>query len=193
VAAGLLPVLLILLHTKVFYGIINQIMRRLKKPPVVQRLRGYMLVILLFWTIFGLLWQSLAIFLIVQEPLDLKWQWWWVVAGAYCLAWCAGFLAFWAPGGLGVREVVFIGAIYLILPESVRMSFHDIGSSSGTIAPELLALLAFLSVLLRIWTIAGEFILAAIAYAMDFRGALGMPDAPGRITLPGSPSSDLAV
>ena len=46
---------------------------------------------------------SLAIYLILQEPLDLKLQWWWVVAGAYCLAWIAGFLAFWAPGGRSLR------------------------------------------------------------------------------------------
>lgn len=194
VAAGLLPVLLILLHTKIFYGIINRIMRRLHKPPIVQRLRGYMLVALLFWTILGLLWQSLAIFLILQQPLDLKMQWWWVVAGAYSLAWIAGFLAFWAPGGLGVREVVFIGAIYLILPESVRQSFKpSLEAHPQDIPPTLLAMLAFLSVLLRIWTIAGEFILAAAAYLLDFRGALGKSDAPGRIAMPVARPSDAAV
>ena len=45
---------------------------------------------------------------------------WWVVAGAYCLAWCAGFLAFWAPGGIGVRELVFVTAMQVILPQRVR-------------------------------------------------------------------------
>jgi hypothetical protein len=46
---------------------------------------------------------------------------------------------------------------------------------------ELRPLLAFLSVLLRLWATAGEFMLAAVAYAVDYRGALGKPDAPGRV------------
>lgn len=169
-AAALLPVLLVLLHTRIFYSIINRILWQLGKPLIVQRLRGYMLVLLLLWNIVGLLWQSLAIFLIVQQPLGLtKWDWWWVVAGAYCLAWCAGFLAFWAPGGIGVREIVFIGAMCMILPEQTRSA-------------EQLPLLALLSVLLRLWATAGEIVLTAIAYAMDYRGALGHPDAPGRVS-----------
>lgn len=181
-AVGLLPVLLILLHTKVFYGIINRIMKRIGKPQVTKRLRGYALVGLLGWNIFGLLWQSLAIFLIVQPQLELKLNWWWVVAGAYCLAWCAGFLAFWAPGGLGVREVVFVGAMYIILPDAVQQAFGR--SAAGGSSAELHALLGFLSLLLRVWTITGEFLLASVAYALDFRGAIGRPDAPGRVNLP---------
>ena len=165
VAAALVPVLLVLLHTRIFYGIINHVMHRLGKPPIVQRLRGYMLVGMLLWNVIGLLFQSLAIFLIVQQPLGLIWDWWWVVAGAYCLAWCAGFLAFWAPGGLGVREVVFIGAMEVILPKRIRTE-------------ELTVLLAFLSVLLRLWATSGEFLLASIAYAIDFRGAWAGPTRP---------------
>jgi hypothetical protein len=143
-------------------------MRQLRKPLIVQRLRGKALIALLFWNIFGLLWQSLAIFVIVQQPLGLKWDWWWIVAGAYCLAWCAGFLAFWAPGGIGVREIVFIGAMRVILPKQLHSA-------------ELLPMLAFLSVLLRLWATSGEILLAMAAYALDFRGAIGDPSAPGRV------------
>jgi hypothetical protein len=168
VATALLPLLAILLQTKIFYGIINRVMRQLRKPLIVQRLRGKALIALLFWNIFGLLWQSLAIFVIVQQPLGLKWDWWWIVAGAYCLAWCAGFLAFWAPGGIGVREIVFIGAMRVILPKQLHSA-------------ELLPMLAFLSVLLRLWATSGEILLAMAAYALDFRGAIGDPSAPGRV------------
>jgi hypothetical protein len=173
VAAALVPALLLLLHTRVFYGIVNGIMQRLGKPRIVQRLRGYMLVGLLLWNILGLLWQSLAIFIIVQQPLALKTDWWWVVAGAYCLAWVAGFLAFWAPGGIGVREIVFIGAMRVILPQSI------LNSTQG-----LEGLLGLLAVLLRLWATAGELMVASVAYGLDLRGALGYPDAPGRVALP---------
>ena len=100
---------------------------------------------------------------------------WWVVAGAYSLAWCAGFLAVWAPGGVGVRELVFITAMRYVLPERVRQNFDHNPNA-------MLGFLAFLSVLLRIWATTGELILAAIAYAIDFKGALGRSDAPGRKT-----------
>jgi hypothetical protein len=176
VAVAMVPLLLFLLHTKIFYGIINRVMTRLGKPPVVTRLRGHWLIGLLFWNIFGLLWQSLAIFIIVRDPLGLtKWDWWWVVAGAYCLAWCAGFLAFWAPGGIGVREIVFMGIMTVILPPAAKQRLNDPAA--------LAALLAFLSVLLRLWATTGEFILAAIAYTLDIRGALGDPTAPGRVPI----------
>lgn len=175
-----LPVLVVLLHPKIFYGIVNFVMSVMKKPPIVQRVKGSVLFFLLIWNILGLLWQSLAVFIVVMQPLELDWSWWWVIAGAYCLAWCAGFTAFWAPGGIGVREIVFILAMKLFMPDSVQESF--ITTETGQTFPRsLLAMLALLSVLLRLWATAGEIILATIAYALDFRGAMGKADAPGRL------------
>ena len=170
-AAALIPVLFVLVHPKVFYGLANRVMTRLGKPPIARQLRFRELCGLLVWALIGLIWQSLAIWLVVSEPLGLQFTKWWVVAGAYSLAWCAGFLAFWAPGGLGVRELVFVTALDLALPPAVRIGFAD--------PKVLLGFLAFLSVLLRLWATSGELILASIAYACDYRGALRRPDAPG--------------
>jgi hypothetical protein len=120
---------------------------------------------LLAWSLIGLTWQGLAIWLLMEEPLkDLPLAKWWVVAGAYCLAWCAGFLAFWAQGGLGVRELVFIGALSVALPPAVRARFDDPEQLTGVIM--------FLSVLLRLWATSGELMLAGIAYALDWKGAM---------------------
>jgi hypothetical protein len=168
-SAVLLPILLCLLHTKVFYGLANSILARFKKPRITQRVRGRALPGILAWNVFGLCWQALALYVLMYEPLGLKIDWLWTLAGAYCLAWCAGFLAVWAPGGLGVRELVFIGAMKMIAPDIVK----DSAGFDG--------LLAFLSVMTRLWATAGEFILASIAYSLDLRGALGRPDAPGRV------------
>jgi hypothetical protein len=174
IAAGaLVPVLSLLVHPKIFYGITNAIMRQLGKPEIVRRLRGRELFPLLCWNVFGLLWQSLAVFLLLQGALQLKLAWWWVVGGAYCLAWSAGFLAVWAPGGIGVRELVFFTAMHVLVPDAVRARFEDPRVFDG--------FLAFLSVLLRLWTVVGELILACLAYTLDLRGALGYADAPGRV------------
>jgi hypothetical protein len=170
-ATALIPVLFVLVHPKVFYRLANWVMGRLGKPPIVNRLRFRELCGLLLWAWVGLIWQSLAIWLVVSGPLGLQFTKWWVVAGAYSLAWCAGFLAVWAPGGLGVRELVFVTAMEIALPAAVRHSFVD--------PKVLLGFLAFLSVLLRLWATIGELILAGIAYTADYRGALGRADAPG--------------
>ena len=173
-ALVLVPALAFLLHPKIFYGIANSVLIKLNRPPITKRLRGKKLVELLLWMILGLVMQSLAVYLITDPVLHLKIAWWWVVAGAYCLAWCAGFLAFWAPGGIGVRELVFVTTMQVIAPAVVRDQF-----SSKPAA--FLGLLVFLGFVLRAWTVAGELILVGATHLWDYRGAIGDPNAPGRV------------
>ena len=165
VAAGLVPLLALSLHPRVFYGTLDRAMRRLKKPPPPRRLAGGELAKLLGWNLLGLAWQSAAAFLIVAEPLGLGWDKLYVVAGTYCLAWCAGFLAVLNPGGLGVREAVFVAVLPYAMPAGVRAAI-------GTPA-SLVGLLTFLSIVLRLWTIAGEVMLTSVAHAADVNGAIG--------------------
>src|SRR5207249_8161426 len=82
VALTLVPGLALLLHPKIFYGAANAILRKIGKPEIVKRLRGGNLIELLFWMILGLLWQSLAVYALVDPVLHLKIDWWWVVASA---------------------------------------------------------------------------------------------------------------
>jgi uncharacterized membrane protein YbhN (UPF0104 family) len=161
--AALVPLLSLVLHPKVFYPLADKVLARLRKPPIQKRMRWKSLIDMLLWNVLGLLVQGLAVYFVVSGLLDLKLAKWWVVTGAYCLAWCAGFLAFWAPGGLGVREAVFIAAMGFAIPRATHGG-HPTGEQQ-----ELL--LIFLSVLLRIWATAGEMMLAAVAYAVDWKGA----------------------
>ena len=173
VVLALVPLLMLSLHPKVFYTMLTRYMTWRGKELPSRRVRGKTLTLLTLWAIIGLLWQSLALYLITYEPLALQKAKWWVVAGSYCLAWCAGFVAVWAPGGLGVREFVFVAAMSFALPPAARAQFQDEGVLRG--------FLAFLGILLRLWATAGELLLAGAAYGLDYRGALGRPDAPGRV------------
>jgi hypothetical protein len=173
-ALALVPGLALLLHPRIFYGVTNWVLKRVNRPAIVKRLRGKKLVELLFWMILGLVWQSLAVYLLVDPVLHLKLAWWWVVAGAYCLAWCAGFLAFWAPGGIGVRELVFVTTMQVIIPPQVRHAYFPDAAA-------LAALLVLLGFLLRLWTVAGELMLMGVSYLWDYKGAMKRPDAPGRV------------
>ncbi len=169
---ALVPTLAALLHPQIFYGIVDRVMARLKRPTLADRLGGWALIRMLGRILVALLWQNAAVFILVQPVLDLKIDHWWTVSAAYCLAWCAGFLAFWAPGGIGVREIVFIGAMSVVLPEQTLASLQG---------ENRVALLGFLAILLRLWTFVGEILLTAIAYLFDYRGALNLPGAKGRV------------
>ncbi|MGB7157145.1 MAG: lysylphosphatidylglycerol synthase domain-containing protein [Tepidisphaeraceae bacterium] len=173
-AMALVPALALVLHPRVFYAVVNRVLVAINKPAITQRLRGRKLVMLLAWVVGGLLWQSLAVWIITQDVLGLPIEKWWVVAGAFSLAWCAGFLAIWAPGGIGVREVVFMSAMLVVLPPHIKALY------AGN--PEQLnAFLAFLSILLRLWATAGELLLAVVSLTLDLPGALGDADAHGRV------------
>ena len=177
IAVCLVPLLMLLLHPKVFYTALTKYLTWRKKELPAQRVRGKTLTLLTIWAIVGLLWQSFAIWLIVNRPLGLPIEKWWIVAGAYCLAWCAGFIAFWAPGGLGVREFVFVMVTAYALPNSLPPKLKVALGDPAVLA----AFLAYVGILLRLWTIVGELILTAVAYLFDIPGALGRPDAPGRV------------
>lgn len=173
-AMALVPALGFVLHPRVFYTVVNRILISIRKPPITQRLPGHRLVVLLGWVLVGLLWQSLAVWLITEDVLGLPLGKWWIVAGAYSLAWVAGFLAIWAPSGIGVREVVFMTVMLVVLPPEIRQHFANSPK-------DLTAFLAFLSVLLRLWTTAGELMLAIVSLSLDLPGAMGDAEAVGRI------------
>ena len=69
-ATALLPVLLLLLHPPICYGIIDAVLVRLKKPIMQQRLSGGSLVGILCWNVLGLCWQSLAVFVLTEQCWD---------------------------------------------------------------------------------------------------------------------------
>lgn len=161
ISIGLVPLLSLILHPRVFYGLTDRILRKLGKPAIANRLSMAHLFKLFALAIVGIVWQSLALWVLLHGPLGIGIRDWWILAGAYCLAWVAGFLAFWAPGGLGVRELVLIGALSVALPPAVRERFTG-DPNDPTL--EALAIVA------RLWTIAAELAVAAVAYPLDFRG-----------------------
>jgi hypothetical protein len=174
VAMALVPTLALVLHPRIFYRLVNRVLVSINQPVITQRLAGSKLVGLLAWVLFGLVWQSLAVWLVTyDQPVGVPLAKWWVVAGAYSLAWVAGFLAIWAPAGFGVREVVFMAVMQVVLPRDVKQAFAESPA-------QLTAFLAFLSLLLRLWATAGELILAIVSLTLDLPGAMGDADAVGR-------------
>jgi glycosyltransferase 2 family protein len=162
---ALVPLLLALLHPAIFYRVLNGLLGRIGQPLIEARLPKRQLTALLGWMVVGLLWQSLAIWLLTRSTLHLPIEKWYVLAGAYCLAWTVGFcFGFLAPGGIGVREAVFIGTMQFVLPP-------DWVAANLQFDPEhYRVFLGFLGVLLRLWTIVGELTMAGLMYLADAYG-----------------------
>ena len=174
-AMALTPALALLMHPRIFYGIINWILVRIGKPVIVERLSGGRMLALLGITMLGLLWQAVGVYVVAAGLLDeLQISKWWVVAGAYSLAWCAGFLAVFSSAGLGVREFVFMGVMVLIVPEPVR---SEVSSTT------LWATMGVIGFLLRLWTVAGELLLALLATIGDYRAVIKGPPVTGKVPI----------
>jgi hypothetical protein len=174
-AAALAPFLLLLLHPKIFYNVINTILTKVGRPPITVRLQKRLLFQLMLWTMLGLIVQGLAIWVLVSQPetSGLTFSQFPLILGAYSLAWSAGFLVFTNSAGLGVREAALVTILRFSLPLTVLSHFDNDPK-------QLKAYLIFLGVLLRFITVIGELILTALVYLFDYKGALGTPNAPGR-------------
>jgi glycosyltransferase 2 family protein len=156
-ALFLAPTLLFLLHPSVFYGLLNRILKKLDRPLLERRLPKRALGKMLAWNIIGLIWQSFAVWILTYSVLGLPISAWYILAGSYCLAWTVGFSAgFLSPAGMGIREFVFITTLQFLLP--LNLVQPEIRNA------ELLpAFLGFLGILLRLWAIAGELMMAGAA------------------------------
>ncbi|MBC7785550.1 MAG: flippase-like domain-containing protein [Burkholderiales bacterium] len=157
------PLLLALLHPRVFYSVINRVLVAGGRPRLQTDVRGGTLAAVLLSKAAGVAFMALAIWLISHAPLNLPLAKWWLVGGIYSMAWLAGFAAFWTPGGLGVREIVFV----LLLPAAIK---PYVDPSLGP--EELKAFAAILALVLRVWSIAGAVLVTLLAYTFDFEGAL---------------------
>jgi len=117
VAALSVPLGLLGVHPRLLQGLMNVAARLLKRERL-QLTTSYpqlLLVALVFcaaWVILGASFAFLAQALgYGRPPLALA-------IGGYALSWTIGFLAFFTPGGLGVREVVLTAVLALALPSA---------------------------------------------------------------------------
>jgi len=165
VGVSLMPFLLVLLHPRVFYSIANRVLLAVGRDKLQKAVRGGTLAATLLWKIAGMAFLSCAIWLIAGQALHLPLSQWWLIGGIYSIAWLAGFAAFWAPGGIGVREAIFMWMLMLALPSHSRNQFSP---------DSLLAFCGLLSLVLRVWTVVAEMSVALLAYALDLEGALNI-------------------
>ena len=108
---------LIILHPRLYVGILNRCLRLLKRPTIEATLgRGVMAALLLGMCMFVLLYAAGSVGM-VQGVVELPTATLPAVAGSICIANTIGFLAIFAPGGIGVREGVLLLTLQPMLGE----------------------------------------------------------------------------
>ncbi len=172
VIAALSPLALVVTMPSVFYRLVPASTGTWRRGDP-NRVGGAWLLVLFVWLSLGILWQSAAVWMLVGPPLQASGKLW-IIAGAWSLGWAAGHLAPWSPGGLGVREVVFVGVLSVLLPQSLRETFAVSMPftlwSPASWQDVWWAFLFFLSLLLRLATTASDFLLAVTTTIADWRG-----------------------
>ncbi len=125
---------------------LNGLLVFLGKQPLVVFPPGSVLIRVTLGYILTGMFHGAGLFVLLRATGGVGYEMYPVVTGAYYMAGLLGMFAFFAPGGLGVRE----GVVFLILPH-----FADMG-------PVLLSV-----AVMRFMTIAAELLLTGLAYLMS--------------------------
>jgi glycosyltransferase 2 family protein len=104
-AYAAVPALLACMHPRVLRGGMDRLLRLARQPALEHPLSGPVLVRALGWSLFAWLCNGLQIWLLVPVRSGMSLL---LSVGGYAFAWCAGFLVVFAPGGLGIREVLLV-------------------------------------------------------------------------------------
>lgn len=99
------PALLGCLHPRVLRWGMDRLLRLARQPALEHPLSGPVLARALGWALFAWLFNGLQIWLLVPVHSGMSLL---LGVGGYAFAWCVGFLIVFAPGGLGVREVLLV-------------------------------------------------------------------------------------
>lgn len=149
IGAGILifSVLLIFLPNKVFI-LANYFLRKLKRPEIILKIKlttalkiysGY----IICWLLFGLAFWIFVKAVAGGETIPLV-----PTMGAFIIAYQIGYLAFFAPGGIGIRELVL----------------------NAVLMPYLGPIAAGIAVAARLWNLTAEVLAFVMALLIKLRG-----------------------
>jgi len=118
-----LPVLLALLHPRLFRPAAARLLRLFKRAPL-ERVLAYRYVLELLALYVGMwLVAGVACYLAAAAVTDAGHGLVPLMIAAYALAYVAGMIAFFVPSGVGVREAVLAGALVGSLPGGVALAW----------------------------------------------------------------------
>lgn len=134
------------MHPAVLGRIEQRVARSLKLTVTVSRISVAETIAMVLLYAAGWLILGLAMYLLAAAlHAELTWRHYLYVTASYTLAGLAGFLAVFAPSGIGVREGVFIAALSRIMPVEIATVLAVLARVVSTVG-ELLAALGAMAV-----------------------------------------------
>ncbi len=140
-ALVLLPLVIIFLHPRPFLWVVNPILSRLGRGTIKISLHWNSMLILTGYYILCWILSGTAFYFFIRSfyPLDLYYIP--ILSGIYALSFLTGYLAFFTPAGLGVREGILTLLLSLFIPTPVAIG---------------------ISLLSRLWLIGIEFVILTV-------------------------------
>lgn len=140
----LIPVTLVALYPPIFNRIVNFLLARIGQKPVLFRISPIQALALFLIYLFSWFMQGLGLYFLTLSfyPIGIKALL--ILPGAFSLSWIIGFVVFFAPGGLGVREGLFALLLEPVLPGA----FNVIISLLSRVWVTISEILVFLAVLI---------------------------------------------
>jgi uncharacterized membrane protein YbhN (UPF0104 family) len=151
------PGLLACLHPKVLNSVLGRLFRFTRRPQLEQPLTTRAIAISLAWSFGSWIFYGLQIWLLAARlgmprgPAAL------LALGGFAFAWCAGFLAVFAPAGAGVREVVLVALLGPVIGVGAGTAVALVSRALTTIGDLLAAAVAagyFRRTRARFWDVA---------------------------------------
>lgn len=143
----LLPILIILslifLYPPVFSFFINLGLKILKKPRMELKIKYQELLLLLFMYIIFWAVQGFAFYLLAASIYQISLTKAIFFSSTFILGWTLGFLSFFTPSGLGVREAVLSFLLALYLPTPIAILIALVSRLWFTIIEVIVALIAY--------------------------------------------------
>ena len=120
----LLSFLFIIIQPKFINSISHFVLRKMNKEPVNMSLPSSKIILLLLFCCGIWFFYGLGFFLLANSVTDIEMNSFPLFVGSFAAAHIIGFMAFFAPGGLGVREgaLTYMLSLYLPLPVATIIS-----------------------------------------------------------------------
>jgi hypothetical protein len=117
----LIPLLLFLLHPKIFETIANFILEKMNRESISISLSYLDMLKFLSFYLFNWLVMSAVIYFFVNAIYPIKIEIFPPVAGIFALSMLAGFISLFTPAGLGVREGILSGLLAVYMPLEIAI------------------------------------------------------------------------
>ena len=139
----ILPLFFVFLHPKPFLKIVNPLLSKFGKGPIHISLSFNNMLILAGYYSFHWVATGVAFYLFIRAFYPLEGHYIPVLCGIYAISFVAGYLAFFTPAGLGVREGALTVLLSLFIPMPIAIGVSLL-SRLWLISVEIVILVVFL-------------------------------------------------